>query len=109
MQAETAFISDLMQQSVKRVNATAHDTQQAATQPLHASLEANQTLLPATLCEGDGPTVCVELKPKCGFLPTAAAIAPEHRRLKTGTSRYVLQQRLKLQQVRARKLCASPF
>ena len=75
--------------------------------PPQASLEANQTLLPAGLCKGNGPKVCVELKPKCGFLPTAATIVPDHRRLKTSNSRYVLHQRLTLQQVCARRPCAS--
>lgn len=105
MQAETAFVKHLLQ-SAQRLNATQHEIEQAAVQPLHASLEANQTLLPASLCVGDGPTVCVELKPKCGFLPAAATIAQETRRLKTGNSRYVLQQRLKLQQVCSRRLFA---
>ena len=44
-------------------------------------------------------TLCVELKPKCGCLPTSAAIAPAHA-IKRAVPRYALHQRLKLAQAR---------
>ena len=42
-----------------------------------------------------GPVLSVEIKPKCGFLPTSAAIGPSHA-LKKQVSRYQLHQHLKL-------------
>ena len=106
VQAETAFVDGLLSLA-QRLHGSHDEPQQVAVQRPQATLEANQTLLPVGLHKGMGPTICVELKPKCGFLPTAASIAPEHRRLKTANSRYVLQQRLKLQQVLARRLTAN--
>ena len=53
-------------------------------------------------CQYLGPeqdTLCVELKPKCGCLPTSAAIAPAHA-IKRSVPRYALHQRLKLAQAR---------
>ena len=94
-----AFINELLQ-SAQRLSGWHPDVSEAGAQPPRASLEPNQTLLPADLRMGDGPSLCVELKPKCGFLPTAVTVAPEHRHLKGSISRFVLQQRLKLQQVR---------
>ena len=44
------------------------------------------------------PVVCIEIKPKCGFLPTAATIHPQ-RNIKRQRSRFQLQQALKLAQV----------
>lgn len=44
-------------------------------------------------------TLCAELKPKCGCLPAAAAIAPAHA-IKRAVPRYALHQRLKLAQAR---------
>ena len=44
------------------------------------------------------PVVCIEIKPKCGFLPTAATIHPQHN-IKRQQSRFQLQQALKLAQV----------
>ena len=44
------------------------------------------------------PTVCVELKPKCGFLPTSPCILPAHS-IKRSVPRFQLHQHLKLAQV----------
>jgi Inositol-pentakisphosphate 2-kinase len=41
------------------------------------------------------PTLCVELKPKWGCLPSAATIHPDNR-LKRQKSKFQLQQNLKL-------------
>lgn len=46
-----------------------------------------------------GDVICVEIKPKCGFIPDAKTIHPSHKVKKTA-SRFALQQRLKLQQVK---------
>ena len=57
-------------------------------------------------CHYLGPeqdTLCVELKPKCGCLPTLAAIAPAHA-IKRTVPRYSLHQRLKLAQARLHAL-----
>ena len=48
---------------------------------------------------GDGtPTLGIELKPKCGFLPSAATIHPGNS-VKKQRSRFTLHQQLKLAQV----------
>ena len=46
----------------------------------------------------DAGTLCVEIKPKCGFLPTSKLIKPEHQ-VKRRVPRFLLHQRLKLAQV----------
>ena len=43
-------------------------------------------------------TICLELKPKCGFLPTSACIHPKHA-IKQEISRFQLHQHLKCAQV----------
>jgi Inositol-pentakisphosphate 2-kinase len=43
-------------------------------------------------------TLCVELKPKCGFLPSSAAIHPDNA-IKRRLPRFVLHQALKLARV----------
>ena len=43
-------------------------------------------------------TICVELKPKCGFLPTSACIHPKHA-VKHKIPRFQLHQHLKCAQV----------
>lgn len=43
-------------------------------------------------------TLCVEIKPKCGFLPTSTLIRPEHG-IKHRVPRFQLHQRLKLAEV----------
>jgi len=45
-----------------------------------------------------GACVCLEIKPKCGFITRCATVRPEHRSLKHSRSRYALHQLLKLQQ-----------
>lgn len=47
---------------------------------------------------GQAGTLCVEIKPKCGFLPTSALIRPEHA-VKRRVPRFQLHQLLKLEQV----------
>ena len=44
------------------------------------------------------PTICLELKPKCGFLPTSPCIHPGHS-IKRRVPRFQLHQQLKLAQV----------
>ena len=44
------------------------------------------------------PTICLELKPKCGFLPTSPCIHPGHS-IKLRVPRFQLHQQLKLAQV----------
>lgn len=44
-----------------------------------------------------GPTVCIEIKPKAGFVPGTLGIHPDNR-VKHRCSRYQLHQQLKLQQ-----------
>lgn len=46
-----------------------------------------------------GRTMCIEIKPKCGFLPESAAISPESNVKKT-KSRFSLHQLLKYAKVR---------
>lgn len=45
-----------------------------------------------------GPVVCVELKPKCGFVTSCGTVHPSNRELKHSRSRYQLHQLLKLSQ-----------
>eukprot|EP00210_Caulerpa_lentillifera_P002937 g2804.t1 len=45
----------------------------------------------------NGPTLCLEIKPKCGFLPTCHTIHPENE-IKKKATRFALQQYLKLKQ-----------
>jgi hypothetical protein len=94
----TAFTHKL-QNSLPCSKAWDRDADEPDPRPLRASLQPNQTLLPPDLRLSDGPVLCIELKPKCGFLPTAPTVAPAHRCNKHKCSRYALQQRLKLQQV----------
>lgn len=47
-----------------------------------------------------GPVVCVELKPKCGFICACATVHPANHDLKHSRSRYQLHQLLKLSQAR---------
>ena len=58
--------------------------------PDHACLQ------PLVAC--DAPVFVMELKPKCGFLPAAAAVGADS--VKRHTSRFALHQRLKLAQGR---------
>jgi hypothetical protein len=51
--------------------------------------------LPAAAPSSGRPVLCVELKPKCGFVTTCATVHPAHRRLKHRRSRYALHQALK--------------
>ena len=44
------------------------------------------------------PVMCIEIKPKSGFLPTTATIHPQHN-IKRQRSRFQLQQALKLTEV----------
>ncbi|KAK9835468.1 hypothetical protein WJX74_000849 [Apatococcus lobatus] len=56
------------------------------------------TMLPISTLQGwksSGPKVCLELKPKSGFLPTSAAISPEHD-IKRHIPRLQLLQQLRL-------------
>ncbi|CAL5223185.1 g5659 [Coccomyxa viridis] len=46
------------------------------------------------------PTICLELKPKCGFLPTSPCIHPGHS-IKRRVPRFQLHQQLKLAQGKA--------
>lgn len=50
-------------------------------------------------CVPTGPVVCVELKPKCGFVTSCGTVHPTNRDLKHSRSRYQLHQLLKLSQV----------
>lgn len=43
------------------------------------------------------PSLSVEIKPKCGFLPASAAVCPVKGALKRATSRFQLHQYLKVQ------------
>jgi Inositol-pentakisphosphate 2-kinase len=61
-------------------------------QPFAAAMP-NMHMLP-----GGDTQISMELKPKCGWLPTSRAIHPRHR-IKWKVSRYKLHQHLKLQQV----------
>lgn len=49
--------------------------------------------------QGGGPVVCLELKPKCGFIGRCATVHPANREIKRSRSRYQLHQMLKLSQV----------
>lgn len=49
-----------------------------------------------------GPVVCLELKPKCGFVVECATVHPANRGLKRHRSRYQLHQQLKLAEVGGR-------
>lgn len=49
-------------------------------------------------CERDSTVFCIEIKPKCGFLPTSTAIHPGHS-VKKRRSRFALHQLLKHSQV----------
>ena len=49
---------------------------------------------------GMGPVMCIELKPKCGFISSCGTVHPDNRPLKHSRSRYQLHQMLKLAQVR---------
>lgn len=65
-----------------------------------AVLLPDLTSFPKSLAEqhvAQGPVVCIEVKPKCGFLPTAVAIAPAHA-IKHVAPRFLLHQTLKLAQ-----------
>lgn len=53
----------------------------------------------AAAAEGAGPVVCLELKPKCGFVGRCATVHPDNRHIKRSNSRYQLHQMLKLSQV----------
>jgi hypothetical protein len=64
-----------------------------ASQGVPGMLIANLLHLPETAAP-----LSVELKPKCGCLPTAESIHPDNRR-KRRISRYQLHQQLKVQQV----------
>ncbi|BDA50874.1 Inositol-pentakisphosphate 2-kinase IPK1 at N-terminal half [Coccomyxa sp. Obi] len=48
-------------------------------------------------------TLCVEIKPKCGFIPTSTLIRPEHE-VKKRVPRFQLHQRLKLAQGKIKQL-----
>jgi Inositol-pentakisphosphate 2-kinase len=52
----------------------------------------------STLPGAAGPVVCVDIKPKAGFLPTTCGVHPNSR-IKHSHSRYQLHQRLKVHQV----------
>ncbi|KAK9907753.1 hypothetical protein WJX75_009233 [Coccomyxa subellipsoidea] len=54
---------------------------------------------------GQAGTLCVEIKPKCGFLPTSALIRPEHA-VKRRVPRFQLHQLLKLEQGKIQRLSA---
>ena len=54
----------------------------------------------------EAPVVCIELKPKCGFISGCGTVHPDNRPLKHSRSRYQLHQTLKLAQVG--KLFQSP-
>ncbi|KAI7841620.1 hypothetical protein COHA_004790 [Chlorella ohadii] len=49
-----------------------------------------------------GPVVCIELKPKCGFVTGCGTVHPANRELKHSRSRYRLHQLLKLSQASRR-------
>ncbi len=49
-----------------------------------------------------GPVVCIELKPKCGFVASCGTVHPANRELKHSRSRYRLHQLLKLSQASRR-------
>ncbi|KAL4859475.1 Inositol-pentakisphosphate 2-kinase [Chlorella vulgaris] len=75
--------------------------------PLPAVLMPDVTLLPASSPSGTsgsvaegaaGPVVCIELKPKCGFINTCSTVHPANRGLKHSRSRYQLHQLLKLEE-----------
>lgn len=116
MHVSAEFLVQLLPDSVmldfKATLAAAHQPSQSqlpaplstpSTHSTHSTLstlQKNHTLLPALLALGGTPTLCVELKPKWGALPPSAAIAPRHRALKGGASRYQLHQWHKLQQAR---------
>jgi hypothetical protein len=76
--------------------------------PLPAVLMPDVTLLPASGPSGTrgpeseraaGPAVCIELKPKCGFINACSTVHPANRGLKHSRSRYQLHQLLKLEEV----------
>ena len=72
-------------------------------QPILATLMEDQTSLPFTNAEAQQgyaptPTVAIEIKPKCGFLPKADCVGLQHS-LKTQVSKFQMQQRMKLAQV----------
>ncbi|XP_019626203.1 PREDICTED: inositol-pentakisphosphate 2-kinase-like [Branchiostoma belcheri] len=47
---------------------------------------------------GHGPVVCVEVKPKTGFLPRSSTIPVAHHKIRQSVCRYCMQQCLKLHQ-----------
>lgn len=61
----------------------------------HGLARGGSTAVP----EGCGPVVCLEVKPKSGFIGCCATVHPDRRHIKRSRSRYQLHQMLKLSEV----------